>query len=82
MRTIFINDLIFKRPELSFKIEKEYFQLNFEGQEPDYTLKDDFYERTVAVPDLTSNFDDATDSKFSKAKYYGISVRLQSKIQH
>ena len=57
-----LND--FKRPELTFKIEKDYFELNFEGQEPDYELKEDFYVRTVAVPDLTSNVDDATDSKF------------------
>ena len=73
-----INELIFKRPELTFKIEKDYFELNFEGQEPDYELKEDFYVRTVAVPDLTSNVDDATDSKFSNAKYLDTSVRLQS----
>ena len=59
-----INELIFKRPELTFKIEKDYFELNFDGQESDYELKEDFYVRTVAVPDLTSNVDDATDSKF------------------
>ena len=63
---------------MTFKIEKDYFKLNFDGQESDYELNEDFYERTVAVPDLTLNVDDATDSKFSKAKYYGISVRLQS----
>ena len=73
-----INELIFKRPELTFKIEKDYFELNFEGQEPDYEFKEDFYVRTVAVPDLTSNVDDATDSKFPKTKYLGIAVRLQS----
>ena len=73
-----LNDLIFKRPELTFKIEKGYFELNFEGQEPDYELKEDFYVRTVAVPDLALNVDDATDSKFSKAKYLGFAVRLQS----
>ena len=46
--SLFYLILIIQRPELSFRIEKEYFESKFEGQETDYTLNGDFYERTIS----------------------------------
>ena len=62
----FRNHLIFQRPELTFQIKKNYFELNFEGQDANYELIENFYVRTVVEADLILDVDDTTDSKFSK----------------
>ena len=49
---------------MTFRFEKTYFELNFQGQQLGYELKDGFYVRTLSETDLTLNVDDATDSKF------------------
>ena len=56
--------LIFKRPELTFRLEKSYFELNFKGFESEYQLKENFYVRSVAEADLNFHIDDVNDSKF------------------
>ena len=53
-----------QRPELTFQIEKNYFELLFQG--PEYELKGNFYVRTVAEADLDLAVDDVNDSKFLK----------------
>ena len=54
---------IFKRPELTFRIDKKYFELNFQGHESDYELKEGFYIRSIAEADLNLDVDDVNDSK-------------------
>ena len=54
----------FQRPELTFRLEKNYFELNFKGFESEYELKENFYVRNVVEADLNLNIDDINDSKF------------------
>ena len=58
------NYLFFQRPELTFRIEKSYFEVNFKGFESEYEFKDNFYVRSVVEADLNLNIDDINDSKF------------------
>ena len=55
---------IFKRPELTFRIEKNYFELNFKGFETEYELKENFYVRSISEADLNMDIDDVNDSKY------------------
>ena len=59
-----INLFVFQRPELTFRLEKNYFELNFKGFESEYELKENFYVRNVVEADLNLNIDDINDSKF------------------
>ena len=58
------NYLLFQRPELTFRIEKSYFEVNFKGFESEYQLKENFYVRSVVEADLSLDVDDINDSKF------------------
>ena len=58
------NYLLFQRPELTFRIEKNYFEVNFKGFESEYELKENFYVRSVVEADLNLDIDDINDSKF------------------
>ena len=49
---------------MTFQLEKNYFELNFQGQQLDYELKNGFYVRTVSEADLSVAYDDNNDSKF------------------
>ena len=55
---------MFQKPELTFQIEKNYFEVNFQGYESDYELREGFYVRTIAEADLYLAVDDVNDSKF------------------
>ena len=49
---------------MTFQLEKTYFELNFQGQQLDYELKNGFYVRNVSEADLSVAYDDDNDSKF------------------
>ena len=53
----------FKRPELTLQIEKNHFDLNFQGQEADFQLEGAYYKKIVALEDLNVGFDDENDRK-------------------
>ena len=58
-----ISSTILQRPELSYKIQKDHFETLFPGQEGDYELNDDFYERSIPEADLTLAWDDDNDGQ-------------------
>ena len=58
-----ISFTFLKRPELTYKIQKDHFETLFPGQEGDYELNGDFYERSIPEADLTLAWDDANDGK-------------------
>ena len=58
-----IHLIFFQGPELTFRIEKDHFELNFQGQEADYELEGDYYKRVVVEADLDVGFDDENDGK-------------------
>ena len=58
----------FKRPELTLQIEKNHFDLNFQGQEADFDLDGAFYKKIVALEDLNVGFDDENDRKYNNFK--------------
>ena len=67
------QNLNFKRPELTFRIEKDHFESNFQGQEADFELfamgvhamgiHASYYEKIVGEADLDVDFDDDNDRK-------------------
>ena len=58
----------FKRPELTLQIEKNHFDLNFQGQEADFDLDGAYYKKIVALEDLNVGFDDENDRKYNNFK--------------
>ena len=55
---------MFQKPELTYQIEKNYFEVNFQGHELDYELREGFYVRSIAEADLSLAVNDVNDSKF------------------
>ena len=58
-----ISLTILQRPELSYKIQKDNFETLFPGQEGDYELNGDFYERSIPEADLILAWDDDNDGQ-------------------
>ena len=58
---------------MNLQIEKDHFELNFQGQEAGFQLDGGYYKKTVSEDDLVVGFDD--DNMVSKTKlstYYTV----------
>ena len=62
MKIIFQN----RPPALSFKVTKEYFDLNLNGHIDDFELDSDglFYERTIQQDQLSLSFNTESDCEY------------------
>ena len=71
-----IKNAYFKRPEMVFQIEKDHFELNFQGQEAGFQLDGGYYKKTVSEDDLVVGFDDDNMvSKDIRSLYYNRLLR-------
>ena len=53
---------------MNLQIEKDHFELNFQGQEAGFQLDGGYYKKTVSEDDLVVGFDD--DNMVSKDKLW------------
>ena len=56
-----ILNFSFKTPQLSYRIEQDYFETHFSNSASDYTLESGYYTRTISQSDLVLGWDDEND---------------------
>ena len=54
-------DFFLKTPQLSYRIEQNYFETHFSNSAGDYTLDGGYYTRTIPQSDLVLGWDDDND---------------------
>ena len=69
-----LNNRKFQLPEITFAVNKNYFDQNMKSSENLYKLEDSVYVRSVNEDDLTLKFSAQNDCKYSRSfnPYLGI----------
>ena len=62
-----------------FQIEKDHFELNFQGQEAGFQLDGGYYKKTVSEDDLVVGFDDDNMVSKDKVSLYNIVTYVDTK---